>query len=88
MGKLYKIAYVGKDLPQPVQAWAQSPREVRVAFDRPLEPEHLAGLSKASIEYGRYVAAGDRFESLWPGYKAVQDQMRSPRFGLAVHGSA
>ncbi|HVK11919.1 MAG TPA: ThuA domain-containing protein, partial [Gemmataceae bacterium] len=86
MGKLYKIAYTAKDLPQPVATWAQSPREVRVAFDRPLEPEHLSGLSKASIEHGRYVAAGDRFESLWPGYKAVQDQMRTPRFELAVHG--
>jgi hypothetical protein len=58
---------------------------VRIAFDRPLQPEHLAGVAKAAIEYGRYVAAGDRFESLWPGYKAVQDQFRTPRFGLPIH---
>src|SRR5262249_20411775 len=50
------------------------------------QPEHLAGVTKASVEYGRYVAAGDRFESLWPGYKAVQDQFRTPRFALPVHG--
>lgn len=83
-GKLFKIAYCGNDLPQPVLCWAQSPREVRVAFDRPLQPAHLAGVAKASIEYGRFVAAGDRFESLWPGYKAVQDQFRTPRYALPV----
>jgi putative heme-binding domain-containing protein len=85
-GKLFKIAYAGKDLPQPVLSWAQSPREVRIAFDRPLQPGHLAGVTKASIEYGRYVAAGDRFESLWPGYKVVQDQFRTPRFALPIQG--
>jgi putative heme-binding domain-containing protein len=83
-GALYKIAYTGTTLPQPVLAWPQSPREVRIAFDRPLEADHLAGL-KASIESGKYVSAGDRFESLWPGYKVVQDQLRAPRFAVPVH---
>jgi putative heme-binding domain-containing protein len=86
-GKLYKIFYTGKDLPQPVLAWAQGPREVRVAFDRPLFPEQLHGLSgKASIEYGKYVSAGDRFEKHRPGYQAVVDQLRAPRFDLPVVG--
>jgi putative heme-binding domain-containing protein len=86
-GRLYKIAYTGKDQPQPALVWPQSPHEIRIAFDRPLDPEKLAGLnSGTTIELGRYVAAGDRFESLWPGYKVVQNQMRTPRFGLPVHG--
>ena len=85
-GKLFKITWTGKDLPQPVLTWVQSPREVRIAFDRPLAAEQLAGINKATIEYGQYAAAGDRFESLWPGYKVVQDQLRAPRFDLAVHG--
>ncbi len=86
-GKLYKISYTGKELPQPVLAWPQGPREVRVAFDRPLEPEQLRNLSsKAVIEYGKYVAAGDRFESLRPGYQVVQDQLRTPRYDLPVLG--
>src|SRR5262249_32438538 len=62
-GKLYKITWADRDLAQPVLAWPQGPREVRVAFDRPLRPDQLLGLSgKTSIEHGRYVSAGDRFE--------------------------
>ena len=33
-GKLYKISWTGKTLPQPVAAWPAGPREVRIAFDR------------------------------------------------------
>jgi len=88
-GKLYKLSYTGRDLPQPVLAWPQGPREVRVAFDRPIDPEQFRGLSgKATIEYGKYVAAGDRFETQRPGYQAVQDQLRTPRFDLPVLGVA
>jgi putative heme-binding domain-containing protein len=84
-GKLYKIIYTGKDLAQPVLAWAQGPRELRIAYDRPLDPQQLHGLTgKATIEYGKYVAAGDRFEFHRPGYRVVQDQLRTPRFDLPV----
>jgi glucose/arabinose dehydrogenase len=86
-GRLYKIRYAFADLPQPALVWASSPREVRIAFDRPLNMAQLAGLKVGtSIESGRSVAAGDRFESLWPGYKVVQDQIRAPRFDLPIHG--
>ena len=44
-GKLYKISYVGKGAPQPVLAWAAGPREVRVAFDAPLDPDQLKDLA-------------------------------------------
>lgn len=85
-GVLYKVIYQDPKLPQPTLVWAQTPHEVRVAFDRPLEAKHLAGLQQsAAIAYGRYVAAGDRFESLRPGYQAVQDQLRSPRFELPIY---
>jgi len=84
-GKLYKLFYTGKNLAQPVLAWAQGPHEVCVAFDRPIEAEHLRQLaSRVSIEYGRYVAAGDRFEVLRPGYQVVQDQLNAPRHELPV----
>jgi putative heme-binding domain-containing protein len=85
-GKLFKLSYTGKELPQPVLAWAQTPREVRVAFDRPLAPEHLSRLADASIEFGPYVAAGDRFERHRPGYQVVQDQLRAPRAELPIVG--
>lgn len=86
-GTLYKIRMVDRDAPQPVLSWSESPREVRVAFDRPIAPEMLAGLaSKVAIESGRYVAAGDRFETLRPGYAAVAAQVATPRFGVPVRG--
>ena len=37
-GRVFKIKYTGRDLPQPVLAWAAGADEFRVAFDRPLTP--------------------------------------------------
>jgi putative heme-binding domain-containing protein len=84
-GKLYKIAYSDRDAPQPVLAWASGPQEVRIAFDRPLDPSSLKDLARrASIEYGQAVSPGDRFESLRPGYEVVGRQMSAPRFELPI----
>jgi putative heme-binding domain-containing protein len=84
-GRLYKISYTGKGLAQPVAAWPAGPRELRVAFDRPLDPQHLRDLARRTVlEYGPYVRAGDRFESLRPGYAVVQQQLAAPRERLAV----
>jgi putative heme-binding domain-containing protein len=84
-GKLYKITYTDRATPQPVLAWASSPQEVHVAFDRPLEPVALRDLAKkASIEYGQAVRPGDRFESLRPGYEAVGRQLAAPRFEVPI----
>jgi putative heme-binding domain-containing protein len=86
-GALYKIFYTDREAPQAVAAWAASPQEMRIAFDRPLDPRELQGLaSRIKIETGPHVRAGDRFESLRPGYQAVQDQLLAPRRKLAVHG--
>ena len=85
-GRLYKVSYARKDEPQPVACWAAGPHEVRVAFDRPLDPSLLGGLSAAaSIDYGPSVAAGDRFEKIRPGYAVVQRQANEPRRKLAVN---
>src|SRR5690606_17502803 len=66
-GKLYQLRYADRQHPQPVAAWAEGPREVRVAFDRPIDPWLLLGLARQTkITYGTHVRAGDRFESLWP----------------------
>ena len=40
-GKLFKITYTDPEHPQPVFAWPAGPREVRVEFDRPVNPELL-----------------------------------------------
>jgi putative heme-binding domain-containing protein len=87
-GKLYKIAYRDREKPQPVLAWAATPQEVHVAFDRPLDPSTLADLrTRAMIEYGRAVRPGDRFESLRPGYEVVGRQMAAPRYELPILSS-
>lgn len=86
-GKLYQVAYTDRAAPQPVYTWAQTPTEVRIAFDREIDPATLAGIaSKVRIEYGKYVAAGDRFELHRPGYAVVERQLNTPRNDLAVYG--
>ncbi len=86
-GKLYQIAYSAPEFAQPTVVWQQSPQELHLAFDRPIPPEQLRELgSRISIEFGKHVAAGDRFESMAPGYQVVYDQSRMPRFDLPVLG--
>ena len=83
-GKLYKIAYSDRDAPQPVLAWASAPQEVRIAFDRPLDPARLRDLAGKTLDRVRPdVRPGDRFESLRPGYEVVGRQLATPRFDAA-----
>ena len=86
-GRVFKIKYSGRDLPQPVLAWAAGLDEFRVAFDRPLNPSDWAGgRQKTRIEAGAYVSAGDRFEVLRPGYQVVRDQLAASRRWVDVIG--
>src|SRR6185503_13502659 len=80
-GKLWKLSWTGKTAPQPVIAWPTGPLEVKVAFDRPVAGEAQG----ATLEGGEFVRAGDRFETIRPGYKVVAEQQRSPRHPLRVH---
>ncbi len=84
-GKLFLISYTDKTAPQPVFACASSPTEVEVVFDRPLDPAQFKSLAaRSAISMGRYVTAGNRFESFHPGYDAVQRQLEAPRLRLPV----
>jgi putative heme-binding domain-containing protein len=84
-GKLYQVRHTDTNTPQPVLAWNDSPTELRVAFDRPLDPAALRDLTrKTRIESGRFVGAGDRFETIRPGYQVVYDQLSASRFGQDV----
>ncbi len=86
-GRIFRVRYTGRDTPQPVWAWAAGPDEFRVAFDRPLRDADWAGArAKVRIEAGRYVAAGDRYEVIRPGYQVVRDQMAAPRRWVDVQG--
>ncbi len=85
MGKLYKITYAERELPQPVAVSLPAPGAFNIAFDRPVDPATLRDLSKrAEITQGQYVGAGDRFESKRPGYAVVYNQLSSPRYDLPV----
>ncbi len=88
-GKLFRIQYSNPSAPQPVATWSESPNEIRIAFDRPLDPVKLRNLSEQiKIEYGEFVRAGDRFETLVPPYAVVQRQLATPRYGLQVAGAS
>lgn len=78
-GKLYKLSWTRQ--PQPALVWPAGPLEVRVAFDAPVAAGSAGG---AAIESGEYVRAGDRVETIRPGYKVVAEQQRVPRQPLKV----
>jgi putative heme-binding domain-containing protein len=84
-GKVFHISYRHTDAPQPVLAWDSSPTEIRVAFDRPLDPAQFRNLAKQSrIALGKFVTAGDRFETHRPGYRVVQDELATSRYEMPV----
>ena len=84
-GKLFHISYRDTNAPQPVLAWNASPSELRVSFDRPLDPMQLRNLAaQTKIAMGKYVTAGDRFETLRPGYRVVQDELATPCYEIPV----
>jgi putative heme-binding domain-containing protein len=73
--------------PQPVVSYSASPSELHVIFDQPLTAAALAAMQgKVSITQGRYVQAGDRFETMRPGYQVVKNQLSAPRYPVAVKG--
>ena len=87
-GKLFKISYSDSDYPQSALVWPAGPREVRVEFDRKVPADLLHDvLGQSTLTGGQYVRAGDRFESLWPGYAAVQAQRLAPRLKSPIRSA-
>lgn len=84
-GRLFQLKETQPAAPQPVAVYAAGPQEVRVAFDRPLDPRELEGAAKsARIEFGSAVGAADRLEPFHPGYEAVERQLAAPRYELKI----
>jgi putative heme-binding domain-containing protein len=88
-GKIFKITYKNSPAPMLLAASPSAPTEVRVTFDKPLHPDVPRSVvsSNATIEFGEYVSAGDRFEVLKPPYAVVQQQDATPRGRLAIHAA-
>ena len=85
IGKIYQLSHADQSAPQPVLAYAASPTETRVVFDRPLDPARWRALARqGAITAGVHVAAGDRFESFAPGYQVVKDQATVARTAVPV----
>jgi len=84
-GKLFRISYTDSAAPQPVLAYAASPSEFQIVFDRPVDRLQFTNLaSRCAIDMGKYVTAGNRFETFRPGYKAVARQLKVPRYKLPI----
>ncbi len=76
-GRLFKITFVDKNVPQPIVSWAASETETAIAFDRPVDEKLRRGSAEQiTITSGRFVDAGDRYETIRPGYAVVQMQQR------------
>lgn len=87
IGSLFKVRTDKTDASRPVLAWQESPNEMRIAFDRPIDPTAWRAVSsQIRIEAGRHVRAGDRFENLVPPYAVVQAQSVSPRREVPIVG--
>jgi putative heme-binding domain-containing protein len=84
-GRLYKIRHADTNAALPVATWAAGPSEFRIAFDRPLDPVMLRDLTRrVDLTVGRWVGAGDRFETKRPGYAVVYQQLADPRRDVPV----
>ncbi|MCA9190536.1 MAG: ThuA domain-containing protein [Planctomycetales bacterium] len=88
-GTIYRIHYSEPEAVQPVAVELRSPNELVVDFSRPLDPNQLTDLkNRISISYGEFVSAGDRFESIRPGYAVTQFQQSVPRYRLPIYSLA
>ncbi len=84
-GRLFRIAYTNPEAPQPVLAYATSPTETEIVFNRNIATNRGSDLnSSVAVTMGKYVTAGERFEILRPGYQAVKNQRTMPRYELPV----
>lgn len=88
IGRIFKITRTEPDAPQPVFAYAASPAELRVTFDRPLGDAMIADLAaRVTLTEGWFVREGDPFETFRPGYRAVTLQQKAPRTTVKVLGT-
>jgi len=83
-GRLFKISYTDDKAPQPVIAWPAGKDEIRIAFDRAIDPSVEQRMAGLTVSCGEYVRAADRLETMRPPYVAVTAQMQTPRRELKI----
>lgn len=88
-GKIFQVRYKETASAIPTAIWSSGPQEVRVEMDRPVSMLELKDLNRnASIEYGEFVAAGDRFEAIRPGYAVTTIQQSVARQSLPIYSAS
>ena len=83
-GRLVRLRITNRDAPQPVLAYSSGPLEVKVAFDRPIDPGIVDWVQRQTIRYGQHVRAGDQLEVLQPPYATVERQLEAHRGELKI----
>lgn len=84
-GKLFHIRMNQPEIARPIVAWSESPQEIRITFDRPVDATQYRQLADSvRVQYGEHVRAADRFENLVPPYAVVQAQLMEPRKDLPI----
>ncbi len=84
-GTILEIYPAESPATQAVATYFESPEKLRVCFDRPLAAESFTAES-THLEHGEFVRAGDRFESIWPGYEAIKHQLSQPVTAVTITG--
>ena len=88
-GKIFKISYSNPGAPVLVSASPSSITEVRLRFNTALYKDVAAQAKEhGSIEFGEYVSAGDRHETLKPPYIVVAQQDATPRGKLRIQDAS
>src|SRR5436189_3927018 len=88
IGKIFKITYTNPGAPQPTNIWLTASNELKVAFDKAIDPTVTTNAARTRIEFGAYVSAADRLEVLKPPYRVVKQQGATPRGSIPVKSAA
>ena len=88
-GKLYKISYTDREHPQPVLVYPAGPREVRVEFDRPVDPQLAPRRAGTDEAHRGEVRPGRRplHDALAAATRWCRAQRLTPRFDVPVHSA-
>lgn len=88
-GRIFVITPEAGPVARPVAAWPEAPDRFRVAFDHPLDEAAVQEVTRGvRLERGRHVQPGDRFETMWPGYEVVKQQLAEAVTAVPVLSAA
>lgn len=85
-GKIFRIRYTDRSAPQLTDVVPVSPTEVKVTFDRAIDPSVAKQNAGRQIEFGDSVRAAGRLEVLKPPYAVVTRQEAEPRGQISSTG--